>query len=269
MIYKNDSRAQNQLRIKMTEFKDFKMQTSGSKFTPLLLSTLLLSGSLLGLNSCSPRNASYMPGPNYSSTDLKLEDPQYTRSAIDEGRKKKPIVPPTVVQISSETPKTESSQEVPQAETQVKPQAESNSTQETTPTEVVDVQESPSEPKDAVFTNSTKPTKPLPKIKPVPQEEKTEIQLTNPDLKDLLARANQLPTEPANNLRSSNPKIYKKAVSQKRILKGMNRKEIIASWGFFHDLQQLSKENSLFELFIYENGKRVYLKDGFVFAWTK
>ncbi len=230
------------------------MQTSKLKLQTLLFSVLWVGGTMMGLSSCGPRHASYTPAPTHTAPNQELHKLNEARNTTQQKQNKKKIVPRTVVKIPSSDPKESSTAQDPSPSG--KPESK------------VSNQEDPSLNPQAEGPVFTKPNS-ASKNQAPSQKQKLEVRLSNPDLKDLLAQIEKLPSKPSNHLRSAKPAKYQQAVKQKRMVQGMNRKEVISSWGFFHDLQQISKGGSLYELFIYESGKRVYLKDGLVFSWAK
>ena len=64
---------------------------------------------------------------------------------------------------------------------------------------------------------------------------------------------------------------YRVDANQRRIAKGMNRREVITAWGFFEDQNVLAagEGETTFEQLIFGGGRRVYLRDGLVFLWSE
>jgi tetratricopeptide (TPR) repeat protein len=72
-------------------------------------------------------------------------------------------------------------------------------------------------------------------------------------------------------LRSSSDSHYEEMAAKKRILLGMNRREVIQAWGFFQDQNVFSARagDTVFEQLLFENARQVYLRDGLVCFWTE
>lgn len=126
------------------------------------------------------------------------------------------------------------------------------------------------DPGDAPRKPAPSPTPRTAKVPAAPSGEVTDPAiLANPDLRDLITRAREDSGKPQKPLRRNDQKVYEIAIKQAKVLRGMNRKEVISSWGFFGDLQEWTEGETVYELFIYEDGRRVYLRQGHVFHWQK
>ena len=87
-------------------------------------------------------------------------------------------------------------------------------------------------------------------------------------LREIAARYRDVPQ---GELRAFSAERYRAHSDEHRITKGMNRAEVIASWGFYRDLSVFAdgEKNSQFELMIFEHTRKVYLKDGLVCHWSE
>ena len=63
---------------------------------------------------------------------------------------------------------------------------------------------------------------------------------------------------------------YMQKAREKRVLLGMNRREVIEAWGYFQDQNTLSIDDGIeYEQFLFENGRQAYLRNGLLCSWSE
>lgn len=91
-------------------------------------------------------------------------------------------------------------------------------------------------------------------------------------LREVVDRQLALQTEgaPPVELRRGSDEEYQAKAQERRLTRGMNRREVIQAWGFFSD-QNVSPatDGSLYEQLLYPSGRQVYLRDGLVCFWSE
>ena len=83
--------------------------------------------------------------------------------------------------------------------------------------------------------------------------------------------ARQFESRPTGTLRSLSDERYRAQADDRGILKGMYRREIIRSWGFFEDQNvfELNDGRTVYEQLIFDSGRQVYLRNGLVCFWSE
>ena len=72
-------------------------------------------------------------------------------------------------------------------------------------------------------------------------------------------------------LRAFSDERYQSYAAEKRITKGMNRREVIRAWGFFDELTvlQATGDKVVFEQLNFDHSRKVYLRNGLVCYWSE
>lgn len=90
-----------------------------------------------------------------------------------------------------------------------------------------------------------------------------------PEEEQLHGVAGRYQTTGAEELRAFSDARYQNFVAEQRVSKGMTRREVLQSWGFFADINRLQREGVEFQQLIYGRSRKVYLRDGLVCFWTE
>ena len=87
-------------------------------------------------------------------------------------------------------------------------------------------------------------------------------------LREVISRTKRLVTT---DFRTLGEERYRTFAAENTIVKGMNRREVIEAWGFFEDQNVVEFDNgeTIYEQLLFEKGRKVYLRNGFVCFWTE
>jgi hypothetical protein len=72
-------------------------------------------------------------------------------------------------------------------------------------------------------------------------------------------------------LRAFSDERYRAYAAERRLTKGMNRREVVRAWGLFDDQNVYATDDgdAVFEQLLFSRSRRVYLKDGLVCHWSE
>jgi len=92
-----------------------------------------------------------------------------------------------------------------------------------------------------------------------------------PEEDDLETQAARIESEFKNvELRTKTDQSYAAQAKDKRLLVGMNRKEIIEAWGLFRDQNVfVLNEKVTYEQLLFDNGRQAYLRNGLLAYWSE
>lgn len=95
-------------------------------------------------------------------------------------------------------------------------------------------------------------------------------QWIRPEEARLRSLVERLESQSEAELRTLDDADYRTAAKDSRLLKGMNRREIVAAWGFFDDqnVYRLPDSDVVYEQLLYKNGRQIYLRNGLVCDWS-